>query len=148
MPEGTVCVGSAALESDLVQERDDAEYQTDSSCSLRNPEAKQATRQTRLELRQALLELRVSSRKADLHLGPELRDPARELGSQFGNSLLELRIKPGEVLFVCLPEFGSIRSIHSVEPLHEPCPERSEGSAEFLLELARQLGGDRHMSSW
>src|SRR6266852_8684301 len=130
----------------------DPEHEADSRRRLANPEDKHPLRERGLELR----ELLVHTRKADLHLGPQLGTEPVDLCFQLGalpvylcfqldNALLELGIEASEVQLVQLTQLRSVGRIHHVEPVHElvgnivPKP---------LIELAGQLGGDRHTSSW
>src|SRR5438067_11509881 len=93
--------------------------------------------------------------KASLHLGKlavyasklrlYLRESHLHLRAQLGNALLELRVKALEVEFIQLAQLRAVGGIHHVEPVHELV---SDIIAKLLIELARQLGGDRHTSSW
>src|SRR5216117_3779539 len=78
-----------------------------------------------------------------------LRNPEAEqaLGKtrlELSEPLLELRIKSREVELVQLPEVRPISRIDHIEPIHELV---GNVITKLLIELARQFGRDRHMSS-
>src|SRR6266571_9273373 len=79
-----------------------------------------------------------------------LRNPEAEqaLGKtrlELSEPLLELRIKSREVELVQLPEVRPVSCIDHIEPIHELV---GNVITKLLIELARQFGRDRHMSSW
>src|SRR5207248_9342636 len=85
------------------------------------------------QLGDALLELRV-----------DLSQPLLELRVELGPTLFDLGVEPREVQLVQLPQVGSVRGVHRVEPLHEFV---GDLVAKLLIELSGQLGSDRHSSS-
>src|SRR2546429_1381592 len=74
---------------------------------------------------------------------PEEKHPLDELAPEVGQPRVQLRVEPREVELVQVPEVGSVRSVHLVEPLHELV---GELVTERFVELARQLRRDRHTS--
>src|SRR5437879_1292726 len=74
---------------------------------------------------------------------PEEKHPLDELAPEVGQPRVQLRVEPREVELVQVPEVGSVRSVHLVEPLHELV---GELVTERFVELARQVRRDRHTS--
>src|SRR2546423_948568 len=115
----------------------DSQYQRSRRCGLGDPKGEHALGEPSLHLGK----FAVYASKLRLHL----RESHLHLRAQLGNALLELRVKALEVEFIQLAQLRAVGGIHHVEPVHELV---SDIIAKLLIELARQLGVDRHTSSW
>src|SRR5712691_12929934 len=107
---------------------------------LADPEDKHPLGERGLELR----ELLVHTRKADLHLRPQLDSEPVDLCFQLDNALLEFGIETRVVQLVELAKLRPVGRIHHVEPIHELV---GNVVPKLLVESARQFGGNRHTNS-
>src|SRR6266576_1995251 len=135
-----MCTTATSSAAESMEQLHHPEHEADRRRRLANPEDKHPLGERDLELR----ELPVHTRKADLHLRPQLGGELIDLCFELDNTLLEFGVEPRVVHLVQLAQLRPVRRINHVEPIHELV---GDVVTKLLVKPARQLRCNRHTSS-